>query len=156
MKAHLGIKFETTLGYVELPYWKPTTKGGHQSNAPDAIDVEVEGHSEDNPDPYVAIFDWLWSSDVAKIFMVNVDDDGEQPHTNWAIRQCLNGEDSKGQPTRNFEVEIWKWKKSDLCSDTIFRAAPAAQEVYLYSHGNTAVLRSWACKGGIAKLEKVS
>ncbi|OJJ42106.1 hypothetical protein ASPZODRAFT_33681, partial [Penicilliopsis zonata CBS 506.65] len=43
-------------------------------------------------------------------------------------------------------------RKFDICSDTIFRAAPGVREVYLYSHGNTAVLRGWAAKDGLAKL----
>ena len=52
---------------------------------------------------------------------------------------------------RGMEME-----KFDICSDTIIRVAPGAKEVHLYSHGNTAILRSWASKTGIARLEKVS
>ncbi|KAL3254402.1 hypothetical protein ABHI18_008975 [Aspergillus niger] len=45
-------------------------------------------------------------------------------------------------------------EKFDIRTDTIVRVAPGAKEVHLYSHGNTAILRSWASKTGIARLEK--
>ncbi|GLA55820.1 hypothetical protein AnigIFM63604_002904 [Aspergillus niger] len=45
-------------------------------------------------------------------------------------------------------------QRFDICSDTIVRVAPGAKDVHLYSHGNTAILRSWASKTGIARLEK--
>ncbi|GLA08945.1 hypothetical protein AnigIFM60653_010744 [Aspergillus niger] len=46
-------------------------------------------------------------------------------------------------------------EKFDIRTDTIVRVAPGAKEVHLYSHGNTAILRSWASKTGIARLEKL-
>lgn len=148
------MKFETVLGYIELPYWNPTTVVGSQPKKPDESSLEGGQSSEGNPDPYIGIFQWLREEKVEKIFTVDVDDDGNQPHTNATIRQCLNGPCRDGR-LRDFNIEIWKWKKFDICSDTIYKAAPAAREVYLYSHGNTAVLRSWAAEGGIAKLLNV-
>ncbi|PYI34985.1 hypothetical protein BP00DRAFT_412513 [Aspergillus indologenus CBS 114.80] len=45
--------------------------------------------------------------------------------------------------------------KFDSCSDTIVQAAPDARKVYLYSHGNTAVLKGWTSDEGIARLTKL-
>ncbi|RDH34310.1 peptidase S8/S53 domain-containing protein [Aspergillus welwitschiae] len=46
-------------------------------------------------------------------------------------------------------------QRFDIRTDTIVRVAPGAKEVHLYSHGNTAILRSWASKTGIARLKKL-
>ncbi|RDH21538.1 hypothetical protein M747DRAFT_235147 [Aspergillus niger ATCC 13496] len=45
-------------------------------------------------------------------------------------------------------------QRFDIRTDTIVRVSPGAKEVHLYSHGNTAILRSWASKTGIARLKK--
>lgn len=159
-----GLEFETVLNFVKLPYWKP------QSSRPqvDPHDIPVEDDDTEekeigqntvqkiDPDPYKAIFEWLWESNVRKIFTVEVDDDGPEPHTNAAIRQSLRGEEPETKPTRDFDVEIWKWKKFDICSETIVTAASNVREIHLYSHGNTAVLRGWACSSGLARLQQVS
>ena len=162
MRAQSGMLFESVLDFVKLPYWrpsmpksaKPTAKPLDQAAQPTDPVCEPEISTSVDPDPYTAIFDWLWSCKVRKIFTVEVNDDGPEPHTNASIREALRG-GKDGKATRNFEVEVWKWKKFDICCETVVTAAPDAREVHLYSHGNTAVLRGWANGTRLAKMNKV-
>jgi hypothetical protein len=162
--AQSGLEFETVLDFVKLPYWKPESwkpPVDPHDIPPEEDDTEVKDSAPKtiqkfDPDPYTSIFEWLWESNVNKIFTVEVNDDGPEPHTNAAIRECLRGDESERDPTRDFDVEVWKWKKFDICSETIVAAAPNAREIHLYSHGNTAVLRGWACSSGLPKLRQVS
>ncbi|KAK3385920.1 hypothetical protein B0H63DRAFT_544419 [Podospora didyma] len=102
------------------------------------------------PDPYVGFFDWLWNNcEVRKIMTLDIDDDGPEPHTNAGIRAGL----STGE--RDFGIEVWKWKKYDMCVDTIVKVAPKVRELHLFSRGNTAVLRGWSCRSGLAKLTEL-
>lgn len=149
IKDHAGIRLESVLAFVKLPYWKPDGAGLHRPKSrlgvPE-ITADVDA-SEIKPDPYVSIFEWLKADcGVRKIFTVDVKDDGPEPHTNAAIRRCLRG----------LNVDVLNWKKFDLCSDTVFVAAPTAREVHLYSRGNTAVLQAWACESGLARLTQAS
>ncbi|KAK3291439.1 uncharacterized protein B0H64DRAFT_366705 [Chaetomium fimeti] len=164
MAEQSGMKFETVLAFVELPYWKP--KGPQQPEAqPEPSQQQSQdgsntgtgqtGRPGPQPDPYPALFTWLWSCGVTKIFEIKVDDDGPEAHTDAAIREALLGKGTVEDPTRNFEVEIWDWKKFDICAETVAYSAPHAREVHLYSHGNTAVLRGWACDSSFAKLTKL-
>jgi hypothetical protein len=83
---------------------------------------------------------------VSRIFKVIVVDDGETPHSDQAIEVAL----------KPFKIEIWDWKKIDICSETIVRAAgDYVRIVYLYSSGNNAVLRSWSCEAGLVNLPMV-
>jgi hypothetical protein len=95
---------------------------------------------DEDSDPYIAVFQWLWNKGVRKIFTVEVDDEGDHPHSNAGIRDSLR-EDFLTDYSRDFQVEVWKWKKLDICSETILAAAPMAREIHLYSSGNTAALR---------------
>ena len=96
-------------------------------------------------DHFKIIFDWLWDNGVRRILKVRVHDDGDTSHSDEIIENTLN----------RFQVEVWDWKKFDLCSETIFKAAPDVREISLYSSGNNAILRSWSCEDGLAKLKKV-
>jgi hypothetical protein len=157
--------YEEVLDFVKLPYWEAGGQNAVETDTSKAQNVKTsedslaKTHKTGNPksavvsDPYIAIFEWLWSSKVRKIFTVNVEDDGPNPHSNGAIRQSFGFSDDT---SHGFEVEIWKWKKFDIDSETIVEAAPTVKQVYLYSSGNTAILRSWACCSGIAKLKNVS
>jgi len=92
------------------------------------------------------VFQWLWDNGVRRIFKVIVIDDGEIPHSDQAIEDAL----------KPFKIEIWDWKKIDICSETIVRAAEdCARIVYLYSSGNNAVLRGWSSESGLVKLKLV-
>lgn len=95
---------------------------------------------------YKILFDWLRKKDVRKILEIRVEDSGDIPVSDELIEDALQG----------FGLEIWDWKKKDLCSETIFRVAPDVREVFLYSSGNGAILRGWSCKDGLAKLRNVS
>lgn len=87
------------------------------------------------------------SKGVKRVLKIVVDDtlEGSPPHSDETIENSL----------KNMEVEIWDWKRFDLCSEVIYNAAPKVREVYLYSTGNNAVLRSWSDQGGLRKLEQL-
>lgn len=82
---------------------------------------------------------------MTKIVKVIVIDDREPSHTDEAIETALTG----------FDVEIWDWKRVDLCSEVIFNAARNVKEISLYSSGNNAVLLGWSSKDGLGKFLKV-
>ncbi|KAL7935469.1 peptidase S8/S53 domain-containing protein [Trichoderma chlorosporum] len=151
IKKNSGLKFETTLEFVKLPYWK-----SHQPPVPgdQPLNGGYYGQSLES-DPYIYLFEWLWSSGTRKIFRVDVDDVGPEPHTNAGIRQALRGSSSEKAATRDFEIETWEWKKIDICTETISVAAPTARHVHLWSSGNTAILRGWGSGSGLAKLQNL-
>ncbi|KAF9771633.1 hypothetical protein IL306_010721 [Fusarium sp. DS 682] len=97
----------------------------------------------------------LRENGVHKIFTIEIDDDGEEPHTNAAIREALRGTSENGTQERDFGIEVWKWMKFDICSETIFIAAPRVKELHLFSSANTAVLRGWASDSGLPKLQEL-
>lgn len=141
------MRFETVLDFVKLPYWKPEKATSAEGAARDLNGTQTMTKDvRSNIDPYEDIFEWLKERGIEKIFTVEVDDEGPEPHTNAAIRKSL----------KDFKVETWKWKKFDICSETVATAAPNAREVHLYSHGNTSVLRGWAYSPGLGKLKHVS
>jgi hypothetical protein len=92
------------------------------------------------------IFRWLKNLHVSAIIKITVIDDMEPSHSDAAIETCLEG----------FDIETWNWKKVDVCSEVIFKAAPNVKEVILYSSGNNAVLLGWSSSAGLNKLLKVS
>ncbi len=71
-------------------------------------------------------------------------DDGLLPHADASIGEALYG----------FKVEVWDWKRVDLCSDVIFESSPCVTEVSLYSSGNNAVLMGWASPEGLGNRAK--
>ncbi|KAI0437936.1 hypothetical protein F4803DRAFT_536878 [Xylaria telfairii] len=157
--AQSGIKFETVLAFVELPYWNPESPQQAKLQAPQDLNTNTKGDQNASvgpeTDPYTALFAWLRSCGVKKIFRIVVDDDGPEAHTNAAIREALQGKGTAEDPTHDFEIDIWDWRKFDICAETVAVAAPGVREVHLYSHGNTAVLRGWACGLSFTKLEKL-
>lgn len=68
------------------------------------------------------VFDWLAHNHVKKIIRVIVVGDGEISHSDQEIEDALE----------RFEVEVWDWKKLDICSETILKAAGNAREVHLH------------------------
>ena len=81
--------------------------------------------------------------DVTTIFKVTVEDLRDPPHSDMTIEECL----------RNRKVEIWNWKKLDMCPDVIFRAAPGLKELHLYWSGRNVVLRGWMEETGLCRLQ---
>jgi hypothetical protein len=95
---------------------------------------------------YCWVFKWLKLQGVKKILRLSVEDHRDMPHSDESIEWCL----------KTFGVEIWDWKKLDICCTTIATAAPEVRDLTLYCSGNNAVLRSWISPGGIAELQQVS
>ncbi|KAK0667485.1 hypothetical protein QBC41DRAFT_395918 [Cercophora samala] len=149
-----NMKLETVLESVCLPYWNPAGAGRCLSRK-DRLRSITPKPLIGFLDPYVEVFDWLYkSAKVTKIFSLEVNDDGPSPHTNRGIRKALAGVDSEDDPpTRDFNIEVWKWKKFDISIDTIAKVAPQAHEVHLFSSGNKTVLQGWSCKDGLGQLK---
>ena len=124
-------QFENCLSYVSLPPRKHTKT---KLEAPDTLDT------------YREIFDFLRKQNVEKIFKIIVNDLVGPPHSDRSIVEL----------TKEFHVEHWEWRKLDISSDAILRAAPEVKSVVLHSSGNFSVLQGWACKHGQAKLQDVS
>lgn len=93
----------------------------------------------------VFLFNFLRHKKVQRIIRVIVDDMVEPAHSDEAIEAALAG----------FKVEIWDWRKLDLCTETILAATFDAEEVCLYWSGNNAVLRGWSEAGGLPLLRKL-
>lgn len=139
------LKFENILRYVDFPK-------GVVGQAPDAP-AKTKKSQMKPPAPdgigrkdLKEVFEWLKDSGVEKIIRVRVQDTQDPPHSEDTIESAL----------KSFQVEVWDWVRIDICSDTIFKAAPDLIKVYLYSSGNNAVLKSWSDVDGLRKLEKVS
>ena len=90
------------------------------------------------------IFRWLRNdAEVEKIIKLIVDDLHHPAHSDEEIERAV----------KPFKVEIWDWRKIDLCCETIAEAAPNARQVKLYWSGNNAVLCGWSDpEGGLARL----
>lgn len=88
------------------------------------------------------IFDRLRKKGVKTVLKVIIDDKIMPAHSDEAIEDALN----------LMGVEVWDWKKTDLCSEVIHKVAPKVREVHLYWSGNNAVLRGWSEEGGLKRL----
>ncbi|KAH8892618.1 subtilisin-like protein [Thozetella sp. PMI_491] len=71
---------------------------------------------------------------VKKILKVIVDDLQEPSHSDEAIEACL----------KDLDVEVWDWRRTDICSQVIKEASPNVRVVHLYWSGNNAVLQGWS------------
>ncbi|KAH6636432.1 peptidase S8/S53 domain-containing protein [Chaetomium tenue] len=149
------VQLETIQEFVRLPNWKPEGGKRYQPKGEQDAIAETMTPLTETLDPYISIFDWLRDTcGVEKIFSLEVDDVSDEPHTNVGIREALRGiSPDKPEGTRDFEIGVWKWKKFDICVETIAESAPGVHEVHLYSSGNVAVLRGWSCRSGLAQLK---
>jgi len=138
------LNFDTALEYVRLPQYNSPSMDS-QKAIPQKGLTKSDVQRPAILDPYRGIFKWLREQGVQRIFKITVEDMGSNPHSDEGIQDALS----------DFGVEIWDWRKLDICSETILKAAPMVQKLNLYSSGNNAVFRSWACKHGLARLEKV-
>jgi hypothetical protein len=148
------LKFEDSLQYVALPKLRveqaPKTAGSRTAVVSAAVEAD-KTLIQEKPDRVgltdsKIVFNWLAKNGVKKIIRAIVLDDGDVAHSDEAIEECLTP----------FKIEVWDWKKPDICSETIYKAAPDVRVVHLYCTGNNAVLRSWSGDEGLAKLKKVS
>ncbi|KUJ16880.1 uncharacterized protein LY89DRAFT_669327 [Mollisia scopiformis] len=132
------LKFEAMLQYVALPSMKlekrPVPKLRKQPRP--------DGKGRDD---MVFLFDWLRNKAVDRVIRVIVDDTLDPAHSDEAIEKAL----------WNLKVDIWDWKKIDICTETIITASPDVSEVCLYWSGNNAVLRGWSEAGGLPLLRKL-
>lgn len=94
----------------------------------------------------IILFTWLKETKSVKtILKVIVEDLAEPSHSDEAIETCLSG----------MGVEVWDWRKTDLCSEVIYRVSPDTRELHLYWTGRNAVLRGWSEAEGLKKLRKL-
>ncbi|KAJ5950665.1 uncharacterized protein N7479_009078 [Penicillium vulpinum] len=82
---------------------------------------------------------------VRKIFKIVVDDLEKPAYSDATIENTMMG---KG-------VEIWDWRKIDLCPALIRRVAPGVKHLSLYWSGNNVVLRGWSEQDGLVKLREL-
>jgi hypothetical protein len=141
LEAH-EIKYETVLRYLHLPLVSSRRKPSSSSQDPPPGIPDQTGYS----DAYASVFKWLKDKDVRKIFRVRVDDIGQKPHGDSIIQSALTG----------IEIDRLDWRKMDIGSDTIVKAAPAIKALNLYWSGSNAVLQGWACEEGLCQLVNVS
>jgi len=130
--AHL--KFEDILQYVALPSLKLERRPTFSKTNKKSPTLDGKGRND-----MIFLFNFLRNKSVKRVIRVIVDDTLEPFHSDEAIETALGG----------LKVEIWDWKKVDLCTETIVTAAPDAREVCLYWSGNNAVLRGWGEPGGL-------
>ncbi|RWA08804.1 hypothetical protein EKO27_g6306 [Xylaria grammica] len=146
------LRFESVLSYVALPRLSIQDDKDLQQYLDMEIDnennekeiAEIVGSKGKGLTNLYPIFRWLRLLDVRSIVKVTVIDDVEPSHSDAAIEACLEG----------FNIEKWNWKKFDICSNVILKAAPNVQDVILYSSSNNAVLLGWASSMGLCKLKK--
>ncbi|GAB1195667.1 hypothetical protein APSETT444_004929 [Aspergillus pseudonomiae] len=121
----------TELGHMDNPKPASTVKDLEQQ-------LVRKGNVED-------IFNVLWEKGVKKIIKISVDDDEDLPHSDEVI-----------ETLGKFGIEEWDWRRKDLCSSVILKAAQNSRKVFLCSTGNKAVLRSWSAPDGLNYLKKVT
>jgi hypothetical protein len=134
------LKFEDVLQYVALPYMQLERKPSSSKAIKKPLKPDSNGRSD-----MVFLFEFLRKKGVKRIIRVIVDDTQKPAHSDEAIERALGG----------LKVEIWDWRKPDLCIETIYTAAPDTREVCLYWGGNNAVLRGWSEPGGLKLLTKL-
>ena len=141
-KLNKHYKLDTTLQSVYIPQIAIEWDDEAMESKDEADKWNCEGRTE-----LFLIFDWLKKiKEVTKVIDVSVDD-LECPHSDVAIINCL----------MELKVEIWDWKRMDISSDVIVKAAGKhVRVVYLYCSGLNAVLQSWSDTSGLPTLENVS
>ncbi|RDL42487.1 uncharacterized protein BP5553_02466 [Venustampulla echinocandica] len=115
------LKLENVLQYVALPYLRLKTaeKPVKETKKPSRFLLNKPGKSE-VPDSHGrgdlgVIFRFLRDTKKVKhIIRVIVNDRREPAHSDEEIVKALGG----------MKVEIWDWQRFDLCTDTVFLAAP--------------------------------
>ncbi|KAL7942118.1 hypothetical protein V8C42DRAFT_332619 [Trichoderma barbatum] len=139
------LKFEDILQYVAIPRLNVEVN----INAANSKRSRGAGRSPkqdgDGRRDLCYIFDRLRKKGVKTILKVIIDDSMTPAHSDEAIEDAL----------KFMDVEIWDWKRTDLCSEVICRVASKAREVNLYWSGNNAVLRGWSEEGGLRRLREL-
>ncbi|KAF4633297.1 hypothetical protein G7Y89_g4816 [Cudoniella acicularis] len=106
------LKFEDVLQYVALPSMQLEKKSSTSKLLRKLPNPDGKGRSD-----MVFLFNFLRNKRVKRVIRVIVDDTMEPAHSDEAIEKALGG----------LKVEIWDWRKIDLCTKTIVTAAPDAE-----------------------------
>lgn len=116
------------------------------SASTDATDEDTASQSQVDALSLQGVFDLLRSlKHVQRILKVEVKDNPRRNCSDQTIEACLKG----------FDVRYLNWDKYDLCSDVVVAVAKNVIELWLYSSGNNAVLRSWSGEEGLGRLKQV-
>lgn len=135
-------KFYSTLKFVYIPRLKIDLDNEQSPEMSKVLGWDCPGKKE-----LFMIFDWLQRAGVKRVLDVSVEDMEEPPHSDDVIFACLG----------KLQVEIWNWKRPDISSELIFRAAgDSVKVVHLHCSGLESVLRSWSAPDGLPKLKKAS
>jgi hypothetical protein len=133
--------FHSTLKFVYIPTVKIDLDKGQSDNLTEVLAWDCPGRKE-----LYMIFEWLKRGGVKRVLDVIVED-MEEPHSDDVILKCLD----------TLQVETWNWKRPDISSELIFRAAGESVKVaHLHCSGLHSVLRSWSAPDGLPKLKEVS
>jgi hypothetical protein len=141
----------TSLAFVGLkvpPSQKTIVDSEAGANPSTGGSLTTQSNQEDQDiHSYIpSIFGWLRETkDVTSVLKVVVQDNQDCPCRDDAIEKAL----------QKLNVRYLDWNKIDLCSETIYRAAPDVKDLWLYSSGKNAVLRGWAQSDGLGKLSNV-
>ncbi|KAL4967299.1 uncharacterized protein BDV14DRAFT_207526 [Aspergillus stella-maris] len=125
------LEFEDVLQYVHILQFK-TPSDDRQSSRRQPRGETIE-----------RIFQNDRLKGVTTVLKIVVEDLDGQPHTDMAVEKSLRG---KG-------VEIWDWRKVDMCPDVIQQAAPGVRNLHLYWSGRNVVLRGWSEESGLRRLK---
>ncbi|KAL2842897.1 hypothetical protein BJY01DRAFT_235833 [Aspergillus pseudoustus] len=126
------LEFEDVLQYIHIPNF-PTSKEqqfSKRKSRGEAIDQILQNER---------------LKGVTTVLKIVVEDLEGQPHTDMAIERSLRG---KG-------VEIWDWRKVDMCPEVIQQAAPDVRDLHLYWSGRNVVLRGWSEESGLRRLQNL-
>ncbi|KAI1359651.1 hypothetical protein F5Y08DRAFT_349465 [Xylaria arbuscula] len=82
---------------------------------------------------------------VKRILHLVVNDMVDSPQSDSAIENALRG----------LDIEELDWKREDICSESIRRAAPGVLILHLYCSGRNPVLRAWSGSDGLVTLQKL-
>lgn len=140
-------KFEDILLYVTIPQFRvelntPNAANVRRLRAGASRTLKSDGGGRQD---FCYIFERLRKKGVRTILKVIIDDLAMLAHSDEAIENCLN----------LLGVSIWDRKKTNLCSDVIFKGAPRVCDVHLYWSGNHAVLRGWSEEVGLKRLSEL-
>ncbi|KAK0648271.1 hypothetical protein B0T16DRAFT_444377 [Cercophora newfieldiana] len=137
------LRFERILKYVALP--KLTMEA--ETNVvrrKSRFQAEKRTAQRRGLSDLVEVFKWLRRHNVEQIVKVMVIDDSDPAHSDAAIEEAL----------KDFKIEVWDWKRVDLCTDVIAESSKCIREVSLYSSGNKSVLMGWASEEGLRSKTK--
>ncbi|RAH64892.1 subtilisin-like protein [Aspergillus aculeatinus CBS 121060] len=137
------LKFEDTLQFVALPQITKTEDAQASVTSKTSLKKRQTIQSHGGRTDMIEVFKLLVG--VKKILEIIVDDLKEPAQSDDCIESILS----------NRGVEVWNWKKIDICSEVIRCAAPDVTKLHLYWSGKNAVLRGWSEKKGIPQLNNL-